>query len=78
MRSECRIAPVREYNGEEVKAIRKTANMTQTTLAEFLGVSKKAVEAWESGRNMPSGPACRLLSMIAIAPTLPERLQPAE
>ena len=72
MRSECRIAPVREYNGEEVKAIRKTANMTQTTLAEFLGVSKKAVEAWESG------PACRLLSMIAIDPTLPERLQPAE
>ena len=78
MRSECRIAPAREYNGEEVKAIRKTANMTQTTLAEFLGVSKKAVEAWESGRNMPSGPACRLLSMIAIDPTLPERLQPAE
>ncbi len=68
-----RIEPVKEFSGEEVKEIRRTANLTQRTLAEFLGVSAKAVEAWESGRRVPSGPTCRLLSMIAMDPTLPER-----
>lgn len=70
----CRIEPIKEYVSEEIKEIRRTANLTQRTLAEFLGVSSKAVEAWESGRNVPSGPACRLLSMIAMDPTLPERV----
>lgn len=68
-----RIEPVKELSGEEVKEIRRTANLTQRTLAEFLGVSAKAVEAWESGRRVPSGPACRLLAMIAMDPTLPEQ-----
>ena len=68
-----RIEPVKELSGEKVKEIRRTANLTQRTLAEFLGVSAKAVEAWESGRRVPSGPACRLLAMIAMDPTLPER-----
>ncbi len=69
-----RIEPVKELSGEDVKEIRRTANLTQRTLAEFLGVSTKTVEAWESGRNVPSGPACRILAMIAMDPTLPERV----
>ena len=38
--------------------------MTQATLANYLGVSKKTVEAWETGRTHPTGPAYRLLEIL--------------
>ena len=68
-----RIEPVRSFSGGEVKAIRISANLTQLAFAAVLGVSKKAVEAWECGRNTPSGPACRLLSIMEKDPELPEK-----
>ena len=38
--------------------------MTQKIFADYMGVSPKTVEAWESGINHPVGPACRLLSLL--------------
>ena len=38
--------------------------MTQRVFANYMGVSPKTVEAWESGINHPVGPACRLLSLL--------------
>ena len=31
----------------------------------YMGVSKKTVEAWESGRTHPTGPVFRLLDILA-------------
>ena len=42
--------------------------------AGFMGVSTKTVEAWEAGRNMPDGPARRILAMLKVDPGLPQRL----
>ena len=47
--------------------------MSQRTFASYMGVSDKTVEAWESGRNIPNGPASRILSMLQADPNLPER-----
>ncbi len=58
------IMPVKKYSNDEIKAIRNHAGMTQTTLAQYLGVSKKTVEAWENGRTHPTGPAYRLLEIL--------------
>ena len=41
------------------------AGMTQSVFAAYMGVSKKTVEAWEGGRTHPTGPACRLLHILA-------------
>ena len=60
------IDPIKEYDREQIRAIRMNANMTQTVFADFLGVSVKTVEAWERGRTHPNGPACRLLSLISL------------
>ena len=38
--------------------------MTQTVFANYMGVSKKTVEAWETGRTHPTGPAYRLLDIL--------------
>ena len=58
------IAPVKKYSNDEIKAIRNRAGMTQTVFANYMGVSKKTVEAWELGRTHPTGPAYRLLDIL--------------
>lgn len=58
------IAPIPSYEASKIKQIRKSLNLTQMIFAEVLGVSTKTVEAWESGRNKPQGPASRFLQMI--------------
>ena len=58
------ILPVKKYTNVEIRSIRNKSGMTQATLANYLGVSKKTVEAWETGRTHPTGPAYRLLEIL--------------
>ena len=59
------ITPVKTYSAEEVKHVREAAGMTQASFAACMGVTKKAVEAWECGRSTPSGTARRLMELIS-------------
>ena len=61
------------YSAEEVKAIRREAFLSQAAFAAFLGVTKKTVEAWECGRNHPTGPACRLMELLKGDPKIVDR-----
>lgn len=67
------VRPVGHYEPEEIKDIRVNAGMTQAVFAEFMGVSVKTVEAWESGRNHPIGSACRLLYLTKADPAFPQK-----
>ena len=58
------VMPVKEYRAEEVKAIRNRTGLSQKLFAGYMGVSDKTVEAWESGKNHPSGAASRILNMM--------------
>ncbi len=53
-----------EMSANEIKQLRLSVPMTQRSFADFMGVSIKTVEAWESGRNHPSGSAARLMQLI--------------
>ena len=64
------ISPVPQYNALKIKEIRNSLNLTQMIFAEVLGVSIKTVEAWESGRNNPQGPASRFLQMLEMDKSL--------
>ena len=59
------IEPVITYTNVEIREIRTNAKMTQAVFALYMGVSIKTVEAWESGRTHPTGPACRLMTILA-------------
>lgn len=59
------IEPVKKYSNEDIKKIRNNAGMTQAVFANYMGVSPKTVEAWELGRTHPTGPAYRLLDILA-------------
>ena len=60
-----KIDPVPQYNAQEVRDIRQKINLSQSAFAEFMGVSKKTVEAWEAGTNIPQGSSQRLLEIIS-------------
>ncbi len=66
------ITPLEEFSAAEIKEIRKSTGLTQVLFANYLGVSLKTVEAWESGRNKPNGCACRLLSITKSNPKFPK------
>ena len=68
------IQPIEHFKAEEIREIRIKTGMTQVLFAEFMGVSKKTVEAWESGRNQPVGSACRLLDLAKRDPSFPEKV----
>ena len=58
------VAPLKEYNGEDIKRIRENNRYTQAYLGALLGVSLKCVQSWEYGLSKPSGSARRILSII--------------
>ena len=58
------INPIQRYDSSQIKEIRLSSGMTQSVFAMFMGVTNKTVEAWERGTNHPTGPACRLLSIL--------------
>lgn len=77
-RSRCRVSvreiPVPEYKAADVARTRKDLNLSQRALATALGVSTRTVEAWEAGKNDPSGPARHRLYLLDGDHSLLERL----
>ena len=62
------VIPVKEFTPEEIKSIRLNSNMTQNMFASCIGVTKKAVEAWEGGRSKPDGAARRTIGLMQANP----------
>jgi len=56
--------PVPEYKADDIVRVRSNLRLSQRGLALALGVSSRTVEAWEVGRNEPSGAARNLLYLI--------------
>lgn len=65
------ILPLEHFTASDIKDIRNLTGLTQILFAEYMGVSVKTVEAWESGRNHPDGAACRLLTITKHNPSFP-------
>ena len=69
------IMPVQEWKAAEVKQIRQGTGLSQRMFARVMGVSDKTVEAWESGKNTPSGPAGRMLYVMRQDPKFHEKME---
>ncbi len=57
------LSPVREFSGEEVKALRERFHVSQPVLAAYLSVTKSTIAQWEQGIKKPRGPALKLLNL---------------
>ena len=71
------IARKRSLTDVDVKAEHESLDMTQKAFANVLGVSKRTVEAWETGRSTPSTTAKNLIYLISQKPDLVLMLQEA-
>lgn len=59
------IVPVKDVTKYEIKSLREELNLSQNDFAAVIGVSKKAVESWETGTKRPNGAARRLIELIS-------------
>jgi len=55
----------RQWNKEEIKALRQYLNLTQVRLAKELGTRQQTISEWEKGMYRPRGASATLLSIIA-------------
>jgi len=62
------IEPIAVYSAKEIKRLRARLKLSQAVLAGILGVTDKAVQAWEAGTNQPTGPAARMIDLLEKKP----------
>ncbi|MBM4253676.1 MAG: helix-turn-helix domain-containing protein [Deltaproteobacteria bacterium] len=62
------IEPVVIYSAKSIKRLRARLKLSQAVLAGILGVTDKAVQAWEAGTNQPTGPAARMIDLLEKKP----------
>jgi DNA-binding transcriptional regulator YiaG len=55
----------RQWDSEQVLALRRHLNLTQTRLAEELGTRQQTISEWETGMYQPRGASATLLSIVA-------------
>lgn len=57
--------PVREFAAADVKQLREDLKFSQPVFALHLHTSASTVRKWEQGETHPTGPALKLLNIIA-------------
>lgn len=73
MKKKAQFAFPSEIYAEDIRAARKALHMSQTGLADFLGVSVKTVSKWEQGNNPVRGPVVPLLSILFADRQIPKK-----
>ncbi len=63
-------APPAPMDAHEVKRLREQLRASQAVFAHYLNVSTKLVQAWESARRSPDGPALLLLRLAERHPAI--------
>jgi putative transcriptional regulator len=57
-------------SGRDVVALRRFVRLTQTQLAQAMGISVHTLRNWEQDRRKPEGPALALLRIAARHPRI--------
>jgi DNA-binding transcriptional regulator YiaG len=54
-----------DWDGQQVRALRRHLKLTQAKLAEELGTRQQTISEWETGMYKPRGTSATLLTMVA-------------
>ncbi len=57
--------PLRAFSANDIQHLRETLNFSQPVFALHLNTSASTVRKWEQGESHPTGPALKLLNVIA-------------
>ena len=58
------LAPIPDYDGAKIRALRDHLKLSQAVLAAVLNTSLSTVRKWEIGEKHPSGPSLKLLDLL--------------
>ena len=58
-------APVRAFNAKDIRRLRQALNFSQPVFASHLNTSASTVRKWQQGNTHPTGPALKLLNILA-------------
>lgn len=56
---------VKSLSPKEIKNIRLKTKLSQPVFAQYLNASPSAIKKWETGEKRPTGPALKLLNLVA-------------
>ena len=59
------LTPVHNFSANEIRALRRREDVSQSVFASYLNVTKDSVSKWERGEKKPAGPSLKLLSLVA-------------
>lgn len=59
------LPPVQKFSPQEIKRIRLRVKASQPVFAGYLNASPSTVKKWETGAKHPTGPALKLLNIVA-------------
>lgn len=57
--------PVRDFDAAEIRQLREMLRFSQPVFALHLHTTASTIRKWEQGETRPSGPALKLLNVIA-------------
>ena len=67
--------PAPDYSPEDIRALRKTLNLSQAVFAQVLSTSVSTIQSWEQGKRNPDQMARRLIQFAGtMAAREPETL----
>lgn len=69
------LEPNEEIDSNFVKEFRKRFELTQTALANIMGIKKKTVEKWEQGKNKVNGSSVVLFTLLYNNPELIKKIR---
>lgn len=55
---------IKEYQPEDIVALRKQVKLSQAALATIFNVSLSTVQKWERGKKRPTGSSRKLLDIV--------------
>lgn len=61
----CPPPAIRAFGAADIKRLREALNFSQTVFARYLHTTASTVRKWEQGETQPTGPALKLLNVIA-------------
>ncbi len=59
------LTPVKKLSPAAIRRIRTKADVSQAVFAAHLNVTTGIISKWERGEKVPSGPAAKLLALVA-------------
>lgn len=59
------LEPVKPLSPRQIIRLRNKVGTSQAVFAAYLNVSASTVQKWETGQKVPSGPALKLLNLVA-------------